>query len=132
MPTPHDLNYFVIRIILALAWFGVSMSGLLSLADLSGFLIVLGIATASPVFMAALLYRSIGPRYSVVLDTTVLYAMYMLHLFASVDPSEDALTMLVFLFYPVYAIVLLTLEVAAIGVWKHFRRRSSDDPGATG
>jgi hypothetical protein len=126
---PPWSNFFVIRIILALAWFGVSLSGMAALAGFSGFTLFLSVATAAPVFLAALLYRLVGPWFSFITDTTgILYAFFMVHLFLSVDISADGLNAVVFFVYPVGAIMVLTVEAGLISFWKHFRHRSSAHP----
>ncbi len=129
---PPWSNYFVIRIMLALAWFAVSLGALGDKAGPSGFAILLGLATAAPVLLAALLYRFVGPRLSFVTDTTgILYAIFMVHLFLSVDISVDGLNAVVFLVYPVLAIVTLMAEALVLGMWRSSRTRSADGPSDT-
>ena len=130
---PPLTAYLVIRIMLALAWLGASVSGVVSNLDLSGPALILSLITAAPVFVAALAYPYVGPKQSLVLDATaVLYAGYMLHIFASVDLSKDALASLVFLFYPLYALIIMTAELVVFSSWKRFRSRAFDGQNSPG
>ena len=126
-------GHFVIRLVFGAAVFVITLAGLTAMANISAFAVILSLATSAPVFLSAVLFLSFRPPQVYLLDVTALgYTVFMAWTYFGVRSSDDPLRSILFLIYPVYAIVLLTLVVAAIGIWQRIRRRSSDDPGATG